>query len=290
MNPMTTDIIIGASFIAILLVCSIVFLHIMTRPPSMFKGSIHEGREITLWPGKDFREDILIVDCSKIKDNIVGVKRRMWGTFRFLGDYSPASVPEYPDKVEYVNVKDLFTPSSEEKVYEYFKADNNTCQLSISFGHHAAPVTMGNMPISQNVVFSGRAKPDNEFDHPAGASIARNLKSQLRKEGWITGEIDNWRDCGWSIECIRDDARLQIAFCQMEEGKWMMQISPVFVPGLIGRIFGSAASAQPKDTTLLAKSVHKILEPDGFANFNWIWDGFPGNPKSTSEPMEDQKG
>ena len=145
------------------------------------------------------------------------------------------------------------------------------------------------MPISQNVIFSGKAKPDKEFEHPAGASIARNLKSQLEKEGWIAGEIDNWRDYGWSLECSLSDARMQISLSQMEEGKWMMQISPASVPGFIGRIFGSIVSAQPKDTTLLAKSVHKILGLDGFADFKWIWDGFPDNPKSTSEPIEEKK-
>ena len=142
------------------------------------------------------------------------------------------------------------------------------------------------MAISQNVRFSGFATPDDEFDHPAGASIARMLHTGLQDTKWTVTEFDNWRDCGWSLDCSRDNTRLQIAFSQMEEGQWMLQVAPTSNPGFLGRLFGGTVSAQPSETTELAKSIHSILKTsESFSDFMWTWDGFPEEVNSDTEPQ-----
>jgi hypothetical protein len=64
-------------------------------------------------------------------------------------------------------------------------------------------------------------------------------------------------------------------------------VAPSAVPGLLGRLFGRVASAQPEETTQMARAVQKILSADGtFSGFRWRWDGFPDDAKSTPEPIE----
>jgi len=142
------------------------------------------------------------------------------------------------------------------------------------------------MALSQNARFSGIAHPDDEFEHPAGASIARMLHARLQDTKWIVAEFDNWRDCGWSLDCSVDSTRLQIAFSQMEEGEWMLQVAPTSNPSFLGKLFGGAVSAQPSETTELAKLIHSILQAsEAFRNFMWTWDGFPEEGNSDSEPQ-----
>src|SRR5262245_37348807 len=87
------------------------------------------------------------------------------------------------------------------------------------------------MPISQNLRFIATVPKDAELDHPAGAALLRRLSSELAKAGWSTDEIDNWRDCGWSVGCRRNDSQLEIVVSQIEGGQWMLQVSPRNVPG-----------------------------------------------------------
>jgi hypothetical protein len=147
-------------------------------------------------------------------------------------------------------------------------------------------VSEGPLPISQNARFHGNAPPDEEFDHPAGASMARMLLKGLQGAGWSVAGFDNWRDCGWSLDCARGESRLRIAFSQIEDGQWMLQVAPSRVPGWVGRWFGASVSAQPSQTTELANLIHAILEAEGdFHGFLWTWDGFPEKENSHPRPQ-----
>lgn len=142
------------------------------------------------------------------------------------------------------------------------------------------------MPISQNVLFKGTAPADQQFEHPPGCYIARALHRGLADSDWTPADFDNWRDCGWSIECTQDNSSLQISVAQVEEGTWMLQVSPAVVPGLLGRVFKKEPSANPTQCLSLAKVVHGILSSDGLlSGFQWCWDGYPDDSTSTSEPV-----
>jgi len=143
------------------------------------------------------------------------------------------------------------------------------------------------MPISQNVLFKGLPPVDQEFEHPPGCYIVRVLRKELADSGWAPGDFDNWRDCGWSIECTQGSSSLQIAVTQVEDGAWMLQVSPTVVPGFLARLLKKQPSAKPQQCLSLAKIVHRILSSDGlFSGFQWCWDGYPDGNTSTSEPVE----
>jgi hypothetical protein len=139
---------------------------------------------------------------------------------------------------------------------------------------------------SQNVRFEGVVPADKEFEHPAGASLARALEAELGKAGWKTAEFDNWRDCGWSIPCSRGLVSIEIVLSQWEQA-WMLQVAPAESPGLLGGLFGKKASASPSDVLQLARDVHRFLSTEGhFSNIGWRWDGFPDKSNATPEPLE----
>jgi len=140
------------------------------------------------------------------------------------------------------------------------------------------------MPTSQNLRFAATVPKDAEFDHPAGAALMRRLSSELAAAGWSTDEMDNWRECGWSVLCRRGSSALEVVVSQIQDGQWMLQVSPQRSPGLIGSLFGGKPSASPGDVHELAVAVHRALSTLQYlGNPQWRWDGFPDEKHSTSE-------
>ena len=141
---------------------------------------------------------------------------------------------------------------------------------------------------SQNVQFTGEVAPDEEFEHPAGASLARVLQAAVRDAGWAVDVIDNWRDCGWYLNCRRGEAALQVAFTALEspEPEWMLQISVQESPGFLARSLGRRPSGGNDDVLALARVVHSTLAADShLSRFRWQWSGFPHDGQSTPEPL-----
>jgi len=141
------------------------------------------------------------------------------------------------------------------------------------------------MPTSLNIAFAGIAVADEEFPHPPGLSIIRTLVGELQKEAWSVSDFENWRDCGWSLECKHQEMTLLITLAQTEEQRWMVQVSPLRVPGLLGRVFGGKPSATPHDVLSLARAIHALLlRQSAFSRLRWCWDGYPDESSSTTEP------
>lgn len=142
------------------------------------------------------------------------------------------------------------------------------------------------MSFSENVRFVGRARRDEEFPHPAGASIARTLAKSLIRDGWNVGEIENWRDVGWSLTCEKNGAELRVALSAIGAEEWLLQVAPNEAPGIIGRLLGRAPSGDRSACLDLAKAVHVALKETGdFAAQMWRWDGLPDPENSTAEPL-----
>lgn len=141
------------------------------------------------------------------------------------------------------------------------------------------------MTFSQNLQFDGQVPQEQEFE-PAGEPVARLLQSAIRDSGWEVDELDNWRDCGWSVDCRRADAQLQVAITEIAPSEWMLQVAPLHVPGLFGRLRGRQPSASRGDALDLARLIHAALVADErFSRFRWLWDGFPDDGESTPGPV-----
>jgi hypothetical protein len=136
---------------------------------------------------------------------------------------------------------------------------------------------------SQNASFSG-ATPSGPRDiDPPGESIAVKLQSGLKLREWEPGEVDNWRDSGWSFPCRRRDCELEVVIAAVDP-RWALQIRPMHSPGMIGRLLGRRPSATAADMHDLAAQVHQLLVSDGFRDLLWRWNGFP-DEASSREPQ-----
>jgi hypothetical protein len=61
---------------------------------------LREGRIIVRWPSLDVREDVLVVDLSRLSQNLVGVKRRVYGVYR-----RKCPPPDFPSEIEWMSFR-----------------------------------------------------------------------------------------------------------------------------------------------------------------------------------------
>lgn len=143
------------------------------------------------------------------------------------------------------------------------------------------------MFVSQNLRFTATIPEDEEFAHPAGATLIRLLFTELTANGWGADELENWRDCGWSLACRRNANELEVVVSALsgDGDSWMLQVAPLRAPGLFGRLSGAKRSAEASEVLALAQAVHRVLADSGnLANPQWCRDGFPEDGQSTPEP------
>jgi hypothetical protein len=141
------------------------------------------------------------------------------------------------------------------------------------------------MPLSQNLLFEANSPADPEFEHPAGAALMRTLSTDLRSNDWTVGEMENWRDSGWSVTCQRGQTKVEVVLSQISNGTWMLQVAPTDVPGFIGRCFGRKQSAPAHEVQELALRVHRALSDRSILSKpRWTWDGYPDDEPSTPVP------
>jgi len=112
------------------------------------------------------------------------------------------------------------------------------------------------------------------------------LERELKKAGWVTSEIDNWRDCGWAVDCEQKERKLEVIVAALpDEGRWMLQIAPQSIVGTLGRLFGRRSSATQDDVLVLAKDVDRLLMRSGqTSDALWCRDGFPKAGTATAQP------
>lgn len=142
------------------------------------------------------------------------------------------------------------------------------------------------MSTSQNCVFTATPAKDIEFEHPPGATLARFVGRELNTSGWSTSDIENWRDCGWSVGCGRAEKKLEIVLAPLpNDDRWMLQVAPKSVAGIVARLVGRTSSATQADVLSLAAEVDRILKKSGLAReILWCWDGFPKAGTGTFQP------
>jgi len=142
---------------------------------------------------------------------------------------------------------------------------------------------------SQNVLFVGESSGDDDYE-PPGASIARRIEHDLRTRGYTPSPIDNWRDCGWSIDLTVGEAALQIALSSTTQAKlWMLQIACLNDPGLVARLFGKRFIDRSGEVFDVASAIHDILQSSGHTDIRWCLDGYPGDMPSMPEPIPPQQ-
>ena len=142
------------------------------------------------------------------------------------------------------------------------------------------------MPISQNATFSG-PEGDSMGEQIRGISIVRFLVADLQETGVRISEVECWRDAGWIFEVLSDTCHLQVIVVadHVRESRWILQISPHYVPGFLSSWFGRTASATPQNLFDMAVQCYEILVTYGYDDFQWCWDDFAEGKQCAPKPL-----
>ena len=65
------------------------------------------GLEISHCPGRDWREDYLVVDVSRVKEGLVGVRQRSFCTMNRGGH----GAPPYSETIDFIRIERFWVPS-----------------------------------------------------------------------------------------------------------------------------------------------------------------------------------
>ncbi len=143
------------------------------------------------------------------------------------------------------------------------------------------------MTRSQNATFYG-AESDTVGEHIRGGSIVRFLATGLETEGWTIGASDCWRDAGYMLTIRRDSTNVQITAAPYHgtDDRWILQIAPSYVPGVLGRMLGRTSSSSPYGLHEVATQSKRVLADAGFCDFRWCWDDLADSADCPCDPPE----
>lgn len=131
---------------------------------------------------------------------------------------------------------------------------------------------------------------DAEFDHPAGASFARELRSGLRARSFAVDEFDSWRDCGWVVYVTVGDKRFEVYFAEYGEENqsgWLLAVAALNQPGALARLFGRKVPAVADELRSICSAIHEILSAHpAVSMIHWFLGGPPGTVPTYASPHE----
>jgi hypothetical protein len=114
---------------------------------------------------------------------------------------------------------------------------------------------------------------DADEPHPKGYAIGKRLHSGLARSGIRCEGVDNWRDVGYSIDCLIDEKRVYVFFSLLGRPLQQWALCCTSDLGWISRLRGK----QDDDQRLkLAQAVDAVLNAsDEFSNVRWYkqWRG-----------------
>lgn len=132
-----------------------------------------------------------------------------------------------------------------------------------------------------HAAFAAAFPTDGEFDHPPGCYLVRQLHEGLLPLAARVDEFDNWRDVGWVVTCLWQDAGFEVYFAPHGESAppgWILGIAPLGQPGVIRRLFGAKPVPYIDDSRELTAAVHALLEADPHVSrIRWAMNDDPRN-------------
>lgn len=137
--------------------------------------------------------------------------------------------------------------------------------------------------ISQNCTFELEMDEPSSA-HPRGGRLIRRVRKHLLRAGYEAARPDNWRDCGWDVECVLDSTPLQIVLAVRlldpertwaDSPHWFIQIGPTRKAGLLSQLFARGPHPAVATCLRLAVEVDGALRSLGAENLRWRWDRHP---------------
>lgn len=114
---------------------------------------------------------------------------------------------------------------------------------------------------------------DPENPHPKGYAIAKRLYYGLGRSDVQREEIDNWRDVGYSIDCVIDGARVYLFFSLLRHSVQQWALCCTSDLSWLSRLLGKSDGEQ---RLKLARAVDAVLRGSHeFSDVRWYkqWHG-----------------
>jgi len=116
-----------------------------------------------------------------------------------------------------------------------------------------------------------------------GFELATRIRDGLRSEGVSAGEVERWRDNGWSVDCRIDGANVYFFVAFFGRGPQQWALCCTSDRGLVSRLLGARDDDQRR---ALALAVARVLGRDpGVGDVRW-YDAWRGRDDDawTNEP------
>ena len=123
--------------------------------------------------------------------------------------------------------------------------------------------------------------PLPEDPHPKGWSIALRLVLALRTAGVSAGEPNNWRDSGYSVNCVIEDAQVHFFLSHIGRPVAQWVLCCTSDRGFFWRfLYGSVGA---KIATLARLIDEALKSQDGFSSIRWYPGGWKGDDTESWE-------
>jgi hypothetical protein len=139
------------------------------------------------------------------------------------------------------------------------------------------------MQRSMLATFASSLRPeDPEFPHPKGYGLALVIARGLRSQEIAEVDVENWRDVGWSIDCVIDQHRVYMFVSHIGEAPRQWALCCTSDLGIVGRLLGRKDDAQ---VAALAAAVDRVLHGDArMSDVRWYPDGWRSAGDEPWEP------
>lgn len=126
---------------------------------------------------------------------------------------------------------------------------------------------------------------DDDPHEPPGGAIACRLREHLAAQGVQCDPVENWRDCGHSVDCTIDSLRIYWFVTWVDPANtWVVCCTAD--RGVFRRLFRRVGGQQ--QLVKLADAMHRALEADdNFGEIRWYpygWHGL-GNDRWVATPI-----
>ena len=135
--------------------------------------------------------------------------------------------------------------------------------------------------MKRNVTFRTSLQCDS-LSYPVGEEVALKLKELIDKKLGVSGDVDNWRDCGWSIAYQIEGIPILIALAQFNDDRFDFYMQTATEVGVFKKIFKKIDGIKVEEKVI--EAVNSILQDSElFSGIYWHDKYYDENTK-TEQP------
>jgi len=138
--------------------------------------------------------------------------------------------------------------------------------------------------IVPHVAFNADVAESTDEPDPPGYELAEHLRRTVAAIGGNVGDIDDWRDVGWSFLVIHRERQFDIHLAGPDPA-WIIAIEPMGQPGFFERLRGAKPVPTGPELRELSVAIHRgIGQLPNVRNISWCLNANPIKNHEASTP------